>query len=534
VTVFAGLGPLTRLALRRDRIMLAAWVYALTAVACASVAATRKLYPTAASREQIAAGAGASRVTEALYGPAADLHTLGGLALWKMNAIGAVLAAVMSMLIVARHTRGDEDAGRLELAGAGAVGRAAALTTALLTAVLANVMLALLLTLGLAVTGLPVLASLGYGLGLAATGMVFAAVTGVSAQVAGHARSATGIAAAVLAAAYLLRAAGDAAGQGSWAGALTWLSPVGWMEKVRPFGPLEWWPLALAPLLTIIVAGLAYTLSARRDLGTGLLPEREGRPAAGPGLAGPLGLAWRLQRGSLAGWVAGFAVGGAVAGGIANGIGDLAGDSQPVRDMFTRLGGHGGLVDAYLAAVMGILGMLAAIYAAGAVLRLNAEETGQRASPVLATAVTRERWAASHLVFAVAGPALLLAVAGLTAGLAHGAATGALGTELPRMLGSALAQVPAAWVLGGLAVALFGVAPRLAAATWAAGLAAIGIAELGGALGLSHWALDFSPFTHVPKLPGPGFTAAPLLWLTVAAAALAATGLAGLHRRDLA
>ena len=116
---------------------------------------TKKLYPTAASLQAFAEGAGADRVTRAIYGPAGDLHTLGGLATWKLSVFGVVGVAVMSMFIVVRHTRGDEDAGRLELVGAGAVGRLAALTSGLLTALLANLGVALLVAVGLAVGGCP-------------------------------------------------------------------------------------------------------------------------------------------------------------------------------------------------------------------------------------------------------------------------------------------------------------------------------------------------------------------------------------------
>jgi ABC-2 type transport system permease protein len=151
----AGTGILTRLALRRDRIMIASWVYVLAAFAYVSVVSTKKLYPTAASLQAFAEGAGADRVTRAIYGPAGDLHTLGGLATWKLSVFGVVGVAVMSMFIVVRHTRGDEDAGRLELVGAGAVGRLAALTSGLLTALLANLGVALLVAVGLAVPGLP-------------------------------------------------------------------------------------------------------------------------------------------------------------------------------------------------------------------------------------------------------------------------------------------------------------------------------------------------------------------------------------------
>ena len=55
----------------------------------------------------------------------------------------------------------------------------------------------------------------------------------------------------------------------------------------------------------------------------------------------------------------------------------------------------------------------------------------------------------------------------------------------------------------------------------------------GEALQLSHWVLDISPFTHAPRLPGGPVSAAPLLWLCLAAVALSAFGLTALRRRDI-
>ena len=59
----------------------------------------------------------------------------------------------------------------------------------------------------------------------------------------------------------------------------------------------------------------------------------------------------------------------------------------------------------------------------------------------------------------------------------------------------------------------------------------------GQALQLSHWVLDVSPFTHVPRLPGGAVTmlttGTPLLWLSLAVVALVAVGLTGLRRRDI-
>ena len=532
-TELSGTGILTRLALRRDRIMIAAWVYVLAAFAYVSVVSTKKLYPTAASLQAFAEGAGADRVTRAIYGPAGDLHTLGGLATWKLSVFGVVGVAVLSMFIVVRHTRGDEDAGRLELVGAGAVGRLAALTSGLLTALLANLGVALLVAIGLAVGGLPWIPSLAFALGMAAAGCVFAAITAVAAQLAGSRRPAIGLVTSVIALAYLLRAVGDAASSGSWAASLSWLSPIGWAQQMRPYGPLHWWVLVIPVLVTFAVTAVAYAIAGRRDLGTGLLPVRPGPPVAGASLRNSFGLAWHLQRGTLLAWAAGFALYGLVIGGLAAGIGPLVGNNAAARKLFVELGGQTGLVNALLAATMGFMGVAAAIYAVQAALRLRGEESGERAEPVLAAAVGRIRWAWSHLVFAVAGPVVLLLLVGLTTGLVYGAHTGDMGKALGQLVSSALVQLPAVWVLAGIAVLLFGLVPRWSAAAWGVLVGSLVLTELGSLVNLSKWAADISPFTHVPKLPGGTFTATPLVWLLVVAVALTAAGLAGLRRRDL-
>ena len=56
---------------------------------------------------------------------------------------------------------------------------------------------------------------------------------------------------------------------------------------------------------------------------------------------------------------------------------------------------------------------------------------------------------------------------------------------------------------------------------------------LGAGLLLSHWVVDVSPFTHVPRLPGGSVSATPFLWLCGIALLLFAVGLAALRRRDI-
>ena len=229
---------------------------------------------------------------------------------------------------------------------------------------------------------LPASGSLAFGLELAGAGWVFAAVGGVAAQLTESAGSARGIAGSVLGGAYLLRVVGDLSGRSggslSW---LSWLSPIGWAHRVRPYGGERWWLLALGAGLTAALAAAAVALSARRDVGAGLLPGRPGPAAAAPGLRSPLALAWRLHRGLLTGWTAGFAVLGVVFGGLANGIGEIEHDNPTLQDIFARMGGRAGLPDAYLAGIMGILGLIAAAYAIQATLKLRSEGSGEPQGP---------------------------------------------------------------------------------------------------------------------------------------------------------
>jgi polyether ionophore transport system permease protein len=528
----AGTGELTRLAVRRDRIALPAAVYVIVALVAGTAYSFRKLYPTEAGRAALAATGESNPALRFLYGRL-DGDSLGSLTTWRYGVWAAIFTALMAIFVVVRHTRADEEAGRLELTGSAAVGRAAPLTAGLLPAAAASLLVAGLLCLVLPLAKLPAAGSALLALGIGGCGLAFTGITAVAAQLASTARGARGIALGVLGVAFALRGVGDSAGANgpSW---LTWASPLGWVQLARPFAARRWEVLGLP--LAVLAAGvaLAFWLAAHRDHGAGLLPDRAGRPAASRWLSSPSGLAWRLQRGALGGWAFGFAAIFAASGAAAKGVGQLFGTSSVLQREFTRIGGQAAIVNAYLAALMLLAGLVGAAYATSAVLRLRTEETAGRAEPVLATAVSRVRWGLSHLGVAAGGSALLLAVAGLATGLGYGLRTGSPGPEAARMLGAAMAQLPATLLVAGVAVVLVGWWPGGAVAgAWTAVGAAAVISLFGAALQLSHWVLDISPFTHVPKLPGGSVAVTPLLWLSLAALALAAAGLAGLRRRDI-
>ncbi|MFF0213252.1 ABC transporter permease [Streptomyces vinaceus] len=518
----AGTGTLLRLALRRDRVMMPVWIMVVAMLVLSLPASLESVYGTAAERARLLTTMSANGSLRALYGPAFG-DSVGALTAWRGGIFAGVLAGIMSLVIVVRHTREEEETGRQEMLSAAMVGRRAPLTAALLAALVANGLAALLVTAGLAGRGAGGAAALGLGIG--ATGMLFAALAAIAAQLTESARLAKGLAGALIGAAFVLRAAGDAGSAGG-ASAMTWVSPLGWLEHVRAFAGERWWVFGLFAAAVAAQVAAAYALAGRRDVGMSFLPSRPGPAQGRLGSAGAL--AWRLQRGGLLGWSLAFLAAGVVFGGMTDGATQLVGDNERTREIIERMGGQSGIADAFLATMAGMLGMIAALYIVSAVLRLSGEESGQRAEPLLANAVGRLRWAGGHLAVAFGGSALILLLAGLGLGIGHGRGVAAA-------VGATLAQLPAVWVIGALAALLHGAAPRYAVAAWAVGGGALTLGWIGPALNLPQAVLNLSPFAHLPKLPGAeALSWAPLLVLTALAAALLAAGLAALRRRDLA
>jgi ABC-2 type transport system permease protein len=532
-----GTAALTRLALRRDRFSLPVWILGLSSFAAATTALWVNDFRDPANLVQevgVAATSPGIRMLGLASGP-----SVGGYAMVRDYLLLAVLAALMSVFAVVRHTRQSEETGRAELIGAAAVGRQAGLAAALIVTVSANVVLAAVLGLALMMAQQPAAGSFAAGAAVGAVGIVFAGVAAVTTQLTSSTRSASGLAAAVLGAAFLLSGIGNMAGQVDASGLRVvsawpaWLSPIGWGQQMRPFGGNHWWPLALAVGLFVAGTATAAWLAARRDFGHGLLPQRSGHPQAGPTLRGPVGLAWHLQRNALLGWAVALFGFGLVMGGL---IGQITNANGAAREWYARMGGSDQILDAYRASVMQMAAMAAAIYVVQVLLRLRTEEIDGPLEPVLATAVSRPRWVGSHALVTALGATALVGLFAVGAGVAAGGVLGDPAGQIAVLLGSALAQLPGILVIGAAVIALVGLVPRPAAVlSWAVLMASILIGPLfGPTLKLPQWVQNLSPFTHTPKVPAVDLTAAPIVALLAVVGALTLAGLVSLRRRNLA
>ncbi|MGW1743779.1 ABC transporter permease [Nocardia sp. NPDC001965] len=531
-TGFTGTTRLLRLYLRRDRIVAPLWILLLSLpLGAVYVASIESVYPTEADRASFAATILASPAQLAMYGPIYNT-SIGAVGIWKAGMFHTLIA-VATILTVIRHTRAEEETGRSEILASTSVGRYANLTAALLLAVGGSLLTGLLGAVSLTATDVPASGSLAFGLALAGSGMVFAAVAAVTAQVCTGARLARGLAFAVLAITFTLRAIGDARAGAGPVNPLTWLSPQGWSLQIRPYAGDRWWVLLMHIVLLVVLTTVAYALLRRRDVGAGLIAERLGAPAAGADLAGPFGLAVRLQRGTLLAWSIGVGLYGLVIGSVVAGIGDSFAENETLRDLITRMGGSESIEDSFISYAFTMLGVAGAAYAVSATLRLFSEENGHQAESVLSGAVGRLRWAASHLAFSLGGPVVIMLTAGLLGGLAYGIAKDDIGGELPGVVGAALVQLPAIWFFAGVTLALFGLVPRWTPVAWGLLTAAIAVFLLGSFSGAPQWFRDLEPFSHAPKVPGSEFSATPVVAVTVIAAVLLAAGLAGVRGRDI-
>ncbi|MFC7588586.1 ABC transporter permease [Nonomuraea antimicrobica] len=526
-----GAGVLARLALRRERAIAPWWILTIVALALVMVSYIRTNMATYELKLAYLQVIDASAFLHALGGGVVEPR-LEVLATWRSGGFLYVASAFAAVLSVVRHTRREEDAGRSELVLSGTVGRHAPLTAAVLVAggiSLAGGALtaAVLIGMGLEPTG-----SLAYGAAIAVAGWVFGGVAAVAAQLVRNAHTATAIGLTVLAVAYVTRFAADATGQ-TW---LTWLTPIGWSHLVRPYQEERWWVLGLSALVAAILYAVAYALLDRRDLGSGLLPERLGRASALE-LRGPVSLAWRLHRALLARWAVGVAAFAAVGGALSPLTRDLLSRPSVVVDNITHfLGVPMGATQlaAYSWYLILILAYAVALYPVLMTLRLRSEETSGRAETLQATPMTRLRWAGGHLLVTALGTAGLMALAGVVFGTVYSLLVGDLATDLPAFVAGALSTVPAAWCVGAVCVLAYGLLPRASVAlSWLVWTLTAVLGQVVGPLYGLWGGSPAEPFHYVGNaIIGTPFALGPTAGLITTTALLAAAGLLALHHRD--
>ena len=527
-----GLAPAGALAWRafRDaRVRTAVFAYVFALYSFVQPYGYRHAYPTPAARIAFARSFGINTGLQLFYGEAHDLLTVGGYTAWRVGGTLAIAAAIFGVLAAVRALRTEEEAGRTELVLAGALTRRTAFLSALAAIGAGTLVLWLAELVGFAAGRLPVGGSAYLALATVSVVPVFAGVGALASQLSSTRRGALGLGGAAVALALLLRAVADTSNGLGW---LRWTSPLGWAEELRPFTGVRPLVLLLPAATTVLLLALAIRIAARRDVGTGLLPEHESAAPRLALLSSPAAQALRSERGTLLAWAGGVALFAFVLGVVSESV-SSAGISTSLQKQIAKLGsGSIATPRGYLAFVFFVFVLSISVFVCTQVGSARQEEAEQRLETLLSLTVGRSSWLGGRLLLAGATAAGLSILAGLVAWA--GAASAGVDVSPGQMLEAGVNCVPAALLFLGIAALAYAAVPRASAAIAYALVAVAFLWQTVGALvGAPQWLVELTPFAHIGLVPTQAFRAgAAAIFVGIGLlAALAALGL--FRRRDL-
>ncbi len=526
---FAGTGTLFWLFLRRDRFLLPIWI--LTPVILGLIVAATFSAMSSQGTDSVLAEFNQDALISALLGPVMSFD-LSGAIVWRGTSQIALTLGTASLLAVIRHTRSDEETGRSELIRAYVVGRYANLTAALLLIGAGNLVAGVLIALSIIALGGAVGGSLLFGVTMALVGCFFAGIGALGVQLRENSGTARGIGIAALGLGLVMAIVNNFGGGFTL---LRWITPMAWQRVTQPFAGNHGWGLLYFAAVAAVPAVIAYVLSARRDLGAGILVARSGLSEAAPYFSSPLALAWKLHKRSFIGWLVGTVSYIAVFAAISPGLSNAGGMS----DWLSNLGGTSwsddvGLGYVFISVSIYLISLFVAVYAMTAVLRLKKEEIEGRAELLIDKQVSRIRWMSSHVIVALLCSAALLLAMGIAGGLVYGLASGDINSGCWRILVMCASKIPAVWILSGITALLYGLWPRLTALGWVVWIV-VTFVEFAWEGQFIDWSLmHISPFAYahytidVTSLP-----LLPLFWLLCLSAILTGIGFLAFRNRDI-
>ncbi|WP_106495782.1 ABC transporter permease [Lentibacillus sp. Marseille-P4043] len=528
-TFYKRSGRLAQLIVRRDRFRIPIWLIGICLFTFMVPISFSELYGAQQDRDVMAETMENPAMT-AMVGPA-DLsnYTIGVMTAHQMLLLTAVVVGLMCILLVARHTRADEEEGRIELIRSLPVGRLSHLNATLLVYTIVNLLLALIIGIGLYalnIESMDLEGSLLYGAALGITGIFFVGVTALLAQVSESSRGTIGFSIAVLLFAYLVRGIGDVGNE-----ALSWVSPLGWITKTQTYGENNWWPILLMVGVSIVLFIIANYLNAIRDLEAGFLPSKPGRKFASASLQSPIGLGARLQRTGTIAWAIGMFIMGVSYGSVLGDLDTFFEGNESVMEILASEEEFS-YTEQFVSIILMVMAILGTVPPLMAMNKLYGEEKKGRMEHFLGRAVSRTRLMASYLVISVVNGFVMLSLAAVGMWIA-GTSVMEDGLEFGTIYGNSLAYYPATLVMISVAVFLIGYLPKFTSLIWLYMLYSFFTLYLGGMFQLSDWVGKISPFGHIPSLPVDDMSWTPIVVLPLIAAVITTLGFIGYNKRDI-
>jgi len=526
-SLFKETGRIMRLLFRQARLKIILWLVGVLGVSLA----VAFIYPNIYQSAEDLAGFGATMQNPAMIamlGPAyesLEAYNVGVAYATEMLVFTAIAVAIMNILLVSSSTRVDEEEGRLEIVRSLPVGRLSYTTASMLTILVVNAVLVLVHGFGLSAVGYDPFtweAAFLYSLNLGFTGLFFAGVTVVSAQLAETSRGTKGIAFGVLIISYLVRAVGDALNE-----TVSLFSPLGWTVRTEVFVNNIWWPIIALAVGSVVLIAIGFILNSRRDISQGLLPQTPGKTRASKLLKTMPGLVWRLEKTKIISWIIGIFLLAAAFGAI---LGDLETyfSDMEVLQAFLPNQDSASMTEQFIVLIFGIMSLFTGVPAVTMMISLKKEETDERLDNIYSRVVSRTRAMFSYYII---GLIFIVVIQVLMGAGIYATASQVMDEPLAfeTFMEAALVYIPALWFMLGLATLLVGLIPKATGLIWLYLAFTFVVMYLGDVFEFPEWINNLSVFYHTPET----FERAPLLIISGLAVIISIVGFIGYNKRDI-
>jgi ABC-2 type transport system permease protein len=494
--MFASNFTLCKFILRRDWLQTVLWFAGIFALTVGFGAAIPDMYP-----DQESLGAMVETLKSpamvAMIGPAytdsSGVLTLGAMYSVFMLVWSAIIVGVMNIFFVVRHTRRDEEYGRIEVIRSLPVGRLSNLSATLTTAVILNVSLALFVGLGLGIVGernMDYAGGLLFGAAICSFGLVMASITAIFCQLNKNPNTATAVSIGFLTLLYFLSAVGHM----QESKPLAAVSLLGFIMKAKVYVDNNWMPVIIVLMVALVSTAIAFYLCSIRDMGEGLIPSRPGKSDAAPYLKNAGGLAWRLLRTPFIVWVLVIPILGIAYGSI---MGDLESFIN-TNEIFMQISGGDPMRMASFFLL--VMSLCSAIPVLQFILKVRGQEKRGYAENILARSVSRHSQLRGYFIIALITAVIMpvLNAAGFWAGstpvMDHPVSFG-------KWFLGCVVYIPALLVMIGVAMILIAYLSRYTGLAWGYLGFSFAVLYLGRLVNLPEWIGKLSPFGHIPMIP---------------------------------
>ncbi|WP_338231100.1 ABC transporter permease [Companilactobacillus muriivasis] len=525
---------LTRFSLKRDWLKLVLWSVTLIVLFGAVAAKFTDIYSSQSSIDEIVKTLKSPSMVS-LFGKLSGSapYTTADVFAGEMTVFMAMMAAIMNFSIIIKNTRGEEDSGLLEIIQSHSVGKLSNLASSLIELFIINLLIGLFYSIGLQVANLSGTDTNGnflLGLGLGASGFMFAAIAAFLAQLVDNSRSATILSYIVFGIMYIARMSTDVSNPKA-----TWFVPFGWVEKFSTYQENNWLPVFLMLGLSLILSVAALWVNNHRDIGSGIIATKPGRAKASAFLRGPLSLFWRLNRTSIIVWVVGLMILGFTYGSIFNTIGDILKTNPTMATLFGAGAIHKAnilIIKHFVAILMIVFGVLALFPGIQIINYLKSGEAKGYLELIHSKPVSRNYLFTSVLVLGI-----LTSLAALFAGMLGlqlgGASVMKHPIELSVFIKAFYAYISPVLVILALSACIVGWLPKISSFGYLYAGFALFVGYFGKLIDLPKWVGKLTPFGYIPNVPVNKLDAGTMWWQIGIAVLLIIIGYIGYHVRDL-